>query len=230
MVLDTPTSSLRQSVRLGLAIVAPPGSIPLLDRRLGDIASIVSSLRTLGAPVNQTARQTLFMLMTSMAIAEDGSLRAEAEAAFRLAGPRLLAIAAVIVGNSADAEDVVQDAMIAAWRAWDRIRDPARREAWLIRICVRESVNYGKKLRARWLHESVIDDRVAGPSQTQSETTWDGAFAVLSRQQRAVVVLHYSYGYTLDECSKYMGCRPGSARQHLARALSHLRESLNDAT
>jgi RNA polymerase sigma-70 factor (ECF subfamily) len=58
----------------------------------------------------------------------------------------------------------------------------------------------------------------------------DGAFAALSRQQRAVVVLHYLYGYTLDECSQYMGCRPGSARQHLARALSRLRETLNDAT
>jgi RNA polymerase sigma factor (sigma-70 family) len=56
------------------------------------------------------------------------------------------------------------------------------------------------------------------------------AFAVLSRQQRAVIVLHYLYGYTLDECSEYMGCRPGSARQHLARALSRLRENLNDVT
>ena len=170
------------------------------------------------------------MLMTSMAISEEGSLRAEAEAVFRDAAPRLLAIAAVIVGNSADAEDVVQDSMVAAWRAWDRLRDPARRNAWLTRICVRESINHGRKLRVRWLHESVINDRLASSSQTRSEATWDGAFAVLSRQQRAVVVLHYSYGYTLDECSQYMGCRPGSARQHLARALTHLRESLNDAT
>ena len=54
--------------------------------------------------------------------------------------------------------------------------------------------------------------------------------ALLSRRQRAVVVLHYSYGYTLDECSRFMGCRPGTARQHLARALTHLRETLNDAT
>lgn len=170
------------------------------------------------------------MLMASMAIAEEGSIQADVESAFRSAAPRLLAIAAVIVGNSADAEDVVQEAMIAAWRAWDRLRDPARRDAWLTRICVRESVSHGKKLRMRWLHEGVIDDRLAGASQTRSETAWDAAFAALSRQQRAVVVLHYSYGYTLDECSQFMGCRPGSARQHLARALTHLRETLNDAT
>ena len=164
-----------------------------------------------------------------MAVVEEGSIGADVEAAFRLAAPRLLAIAAVIVGNSADAEDVVQDAMISAWRRWDRIRDPARRDAWLTRICVRESVNHGRKLRLRWLQEGAIDDRLAGPSANQPGN-WDAAFALLSRRQRAVVVLHYSYGYTLDECSRFMGCRPGTARQHLARALSHLRETLNDAT
>ncbi len=121
--------------------------------------------------------------------------------------------------------------MFAAWRAWDRLRDPSRRDAWLTRICVHECVNHGRRLRTRWLHERVLDDRLASPSQTLPQyAALDGAFARLSRQQRAVIVLHYSFGYTLDECSEYMGCRPGSARQHLARALSRLREGFNDAT
>jgi RNA polymerase sigma factor (sigma-70 family) len=168
--------------------------------------------------------------MASMAVVEEGPLGADVEATFQRAAPRLLAIAAVIVGNSADAEDVVQDVMIAAWRRWDRLRDPARRDAWLTRICVRESVSHGRKLRLRWMQEGAIDDRLAGSMPAQPQTSWDGAFELLSRRQRAVVVLHYSYGYTLDECSRFMGCRPGTARQHLARALTHLRETLNDAT
>jgi RNA polymerase sigma-70 factor, ECF subfamily len=168
------------------------------------------------------------MLMTSMAIAGEGSRRNEAEPILRGATPRLLAIASIIVGSSTDAEDVVQEVMIAAWRSWDRLRDPASRDAWLTRICVRESVHHGQKLRSRWLHEEVIDDRIIGAS-LEPETNWDGAFRALSRQQRAVVALHFYYGYTLDECSRLMGCRPGSARQHLARALRHLREVMNDA-
>jgi len=169
------------------------------------------------------------MLMASMALVEEGSRRSEAESVLRLAAPRLLAIAAIILGNSNDAEDVVQEVMIAAWRAWDRLREPASRDAWLTRICVRESVHHGQRLRARWQREAVIDDRRARAPSIAQHDNWDDAFALLSRQQRAVVVLHFYYGYTLDECSRFMGCRPGSARQHLARALRHLREAINDA-
>ena len=118
--------------------------------------------------------------------------------------------------------------MIAAWRGWDRLREAASRDAWLTRICVRESVHHGQRLRARWEHEAVIDHRRAGAPSIQPNGTWDDAFALLSRQQRAVVVLHYYYGYTLNECSRFMGCRPGSTRQHLARALRRLREVMND--
>jgi RNA polymerase sigma factor (sigma-70 family) len=165
--------------------------------------------------------------MTLTTTAGAGATRQEADPVLRAAVPRLLAIAAVIVGSSADAEDVVQEVMVAAWRAWDQLRDPQRREAWLTRICVRESVRSGRKRRARFLREESIDDRVSAAPATPSEMNWDAAFSGLSRQQRAVVALHFSHGYTLDECARLMGCRPGSARQHLARALRHLREVMH---
>jgi RNA polymerase sigma-70 factor (ECF subfamily) len=154
--------------------------------------------------------------MALTTIAATGAGRREADTILRSAAPRLLGIAAIIVGSSADAEDIVQEVMIAAWRAWDRLRDPERRDAWLTRICVRESVRHGQQRRARWLREDAIDERVTGSASGSSDMNWDAAFAVLSRQQRAVVVLHFSHGYTLDECAHLMGCRPGTARQHLA--------------
>ncbi len=166
--------------------------------------------------------------MTLTTIATSSAGRADAEPVLRAAAPRLLAIASVIAGSGADAEDVVQEVMVAAWKAWDRLRDPARRDAWLTRICVREAVRHGRRRRARWLREETIDDHVAAAPSSTSGTNWDAAFAGLSRQQRAAIVLHFSYGYTLDECAHFMGCRPGSARQHLARARRHLREVMND--
>jgi RNA polymerase sigma factor (sigma-70 family) len=56
----------------------------------------------------------------------------------------------------------------------------------------------------------------------------DRAYARLSVRQRAVVSLHYHYGYTLVECADLMGCSPGSVSQHLARALRSLRQELSD--
>jgi RNA polymerase sigma factor (sigma-70 family) len=54
------------------------------------------------------------------------------------------------------------------------------------------------------------------------------AFARLSLRQRAVLALHYHYGYPLDECAGLMRCRPGTVRSHLARALARLRKELQD--
>lgn len=163
-----------------------------------------------------------------MVMGEEAHEALTAAEQLRAAAPRMLAVASVILGNPHDAEDAVQDAMLAAWRHWDQLRDPSRRAAWLMRICVRESLRHGR-LRA------VLGRREVGVRHEPALTTpdgdsrrWDEAFASLSRQQRAVVVLHYQYGYTLDECSVLMRCRPGSARQHLARALRRLRESWND--
>ena len=48
----------------------------------------------------------------------------------------------------------------------------------------------------------------------------------LSVRQRAVIGLHYVYGYSLDEAAAALGCRPGTARSHLNRALSTLREHM----
>jgi DNA-directed RNA polymerase specialized sigma24 family protein len=41
-----------------------------------------------------------------------------------------------------------------------------------------------------------------------------------------VITLHYHFGYSLDECASLMGCRPGTARSHLGRALAMLRRKL----
>ncbi|MDQ6846828.1 MAG: hypothetical protein M3019_04495 [Candidatus Dormibacteraeota bacterium] len=54
------------------------------------------------------------------------------------------------------------------------------------------------------------------------------AFRRLSTPQRAVFALHVQYGYTLDECARVMGCRPGTARSHLGRAVAKLRKEFAD--
>lgn len=155
-----------------------------------------------------------------------GWVAAAAAAELRAAAPRLLGIASVILGNAHDAEDAVQETMFAAWRKWDQLREPSRRDAWLTRICVRESLRFGRRRSLRGRREVAIGASLAHQVGASETAVWTEALARLSRRQRAVVVLHYHHGYTLDECAALIRCRPGSARQHLARALRRLRQDV----
>ena len=140
---------------------------------------------------------------------------------------RLLAIAHSILDDAGAAEDAVQDALLLAWRSWDALRDPARRQAWLVRICVRRCLRLRRTLvlRLRREDDDALERAVALPAHLDNgPIDWPTAYRRLSPAQRAVVTLHYHHGYTLDECGEALGRRPGTARRHLARALEKLRQ------
>ncbi len=137
---------------------------------------------------------------------------------------RLLGLATLIMGNAAEAEDAVQEAVIDAWRGWGSLRSTDRGPAWLTAICIRRCLRR-KRLLAR-LPMAGWPVNLAVPQRAE-DVDWDAAFRALSRQQRAVVLLHYRYGYSLDECADALGCRPGTARTHLSRALRKFREELD---
>jgi RNA polymerase sigma-70 factor (ECF subfamily) len=136
---------------------------------------------------------------------------------------RLLGLALSILGDQHEAEDAVQDTMMLAWRSWTSLRDPDRRGAWLKQICVRRCLR--AKRRRFGLLPVTEQDRDPRDLAT-ADPDLDRAFRRLSRHQRAVIRLHYRDGYSLDECARLMGCRPGTARSHLARALTSLRQEL----
>jgi RNA polymerase sigma-70 factor (ECF subfamily) len=161
------------------------------------------------------------------------SLAALREAEFAVAveveGRRLYALALGLLGDRHDAEDAVQETMEQAWRRWDSLRDADRRGAWLAAICVRTSSRLGRRLRARWRHGELSDEHGATPPDRGDALDLLRACRGLSMRQRSVVVLHYVYGFTLDECAEVMGCSAGTVRPHLRRALEKLRESYGQA-
>jgi RNA polymerase sigma factor (sigma-70 family) len=146
------------------------------------------------------------------------------EAHFRRDARALLGLALAILRDMQEAEDAVQDTMELAWRSWRSVREEDRRAAWLRQICVRRCL----RVRRGLVRRLFLSDRP--PVETQAldpiDPALDRACRDLTRQQRAVLTLHYQYGYTLDECAALMGCRPGTVRSHLARALSTLRQEL----
>jgi RNA polymerase sigma factor (sigma-70 family) len=141
----------------------------------------------------------------------------------------LFAMAFSILGDPGEAEDAVQETAVAAWRGWASRTNPDHTRAWLMAIGVHQALH-----RRRWLRRSLSAMmRRAERAEIDQHLEADGkyidlhrAYVRLSRQQRAVVSLHYMSGYTVNECADLMGCSAGAAASHLSRALSRLRKEL----
>ena len=141
--------------------------------------------------------------------------------------PRLRALAYSISRDREQALDAVQDTMEHALRDWSALREPERRAAWLSTICVRQALRRARSERRRRLLPWVATPEPS-PAPDLHDVDLDRALRLLSEKQRAVIGLHYVYGYTLDETAAAMGCRPGTARSHLNRALRALRHALGE--
>ena len=166
-----------------------------------------------------------------MALAVDGGRAGEAalEGLLRTETPRLLRVAYSILRDPQAAEDAVQETLLLAWRNWGALRDPGQSGSWLMRICVRRSIRSRQSLLQRLRLEGSYDHSTAHAVEVPAAHPmwdWDRSFRALSRLQRAVVILHYHHGFSLDECANLVGCRPGTARTHLKRALSKLRAEI----
>ena len=165
-----------------------------------------------------------------------GSEECRRQAAFEHAvspeSGRLYRLALAIVDDAGEAEDAVQDTMLIAWRRWSSLQGYENQSAWLTRVCIRECLRRRRLLRRMFL-ESPRGAPQANPPQP---SYLDGqlldlhrAYTSLSPPQRAMVTLHLHDGFTVDECAAILGCRPGTARSHLGRAVAKLRKELGHA-
>jgi RNA polymerase sigma-70 factor (ECF subfamily) len=148
---------------------------------------------------------------------------------------RLFSIAIRILRDHHDAEDAVQQALWTAWCDLPGLRDPARLDAWLYRLVVRASYRAGKARRRRASIVRIVPEMhdMAGLADADAVTDRDAlerAFAGLTTEHRAVVVLHHYVGLGLDEIASIVGVPAGTARSRLHYALQKLRTALEPGT
>lgn len=140
--------------------------------------------------------------------------------------PRMMALAYSILRDRDQAAEAVQDALERALRFRSSLRDPERAPAWLSTICVREARRRYRRRQLTSFLPLLRGDTRAEVVDASPDLDLERALGRLPARQRAVVGLHYVYGYTLDETARVLGCRPGTARRHLHRALAALREEI----
>src|ERR1700676_2632329 len=80
--------------------------------------------------------------------------RREFEARLAECGPLAYRVARGVLRNDADAEDVAQEALLRAYRRFDRLRDPLRFRGWLVRIVFRLALDRARSAKRRELRET----------------------------------------------------------------------------
>lgn len=141
-------------------------------------------------------------------------------------------LAAAIVGT-ADARDIAQEAFLAAWHELPRLRKADAFGPWLRRICVHRSRNW-LRARGRRVSPASLDEMAAGlpdpapdfRTAIDARSALAPAFEMLSPDQRAILALHYSMGYSIAESANALGVRVGTAKSRLNAGLAVLRRAL----
>jgi RNA polymerase sigma-70 factor (ECF subfamily) len=134
----------------------------------------------------------------------------------------------LIVGDAAAAEDIAQEALLAAVRALDRFdwRRPFR--PWLHRIVVNRSLDW-VRVRGRRAEVSAQVDAAAPPEAPALSSDLTAALATLDPDDRALIVLRHLFGYRSSELARMLELPAPTVRTRLARALDRLRVALKEA-
>ena len=182
------------------------------------------ALQTLrsGAPRRGWARAAEPALVRA---AQRGSAEAFAEL-FRRRWPRAHRAAWLVVHDATAAEDVAQEAFLAAVRSLDRFDRRRPFGPWLHRIVVNRAIDYA---RARELRREVADAGVEPAVLDRPDAPGDdvlGALAALPPNQRAVIVMRHLLGFTPGEIAAALGLPRGTVNSRLRRGLDGMQEAV----
>ncbi len=155
-----------------------------------------------------------------------GHEHTDAAASFDPLRPKLMRVAYRMLGSVADAEDVLQEALI-RWMKAERgaVREP---EAFLRRTVTRLCLDQLKSARRQretylgpWLPDPVVEE------QEEEDVTLPLMLALerLSPLERAAFLLHDVFGLGFEEVATTIGRDPAACRQLAARARTHVREA-----
>jgi RNA polymerase sigma-70 factor, ECF subfamily len=166
--------------------------------------------------------------------AQESTTRQDFERQLCESAPLAFRVAYGVLRNAADAEDVAQDALLRAYRAFSRLRDPARFRAWIVRISFRIALDRWRANKRRETRESAWSQpaNLAPPSTEQLaasqefERRLDRALDELPKKLQVVIILSAIRGHTVEEVSRLLEIPVGTVKSRLFNARKLLAEKL----
>ncbi|HZD75312.1 MAG TPA: sigma-70 family RNA polymerase sigma factor [Actinomycetota bacterium] len=146
--------------------------------------------------------------------------------------------ACLITGSPADAEDATQEGLVKAWHALDRFRSDAPFRPWLLAIVANEARNRRRSGRRQDdLAMRVAEARPSGDAAPSPEAAALAderrrallrAVAGMQERDRQVIAARFFLELSERETAEVLGCRPGTVKSRVSRALTRLRLTLDD--
>jgi RNA polymerase sigma-70 factor (ECF subfamily) len=161
--------------------------------------------------------------------AQSGSV-SDLEALFRRHWPRAYRAAYLVVHDSAAAEDIAQEAFLAAVRGLDRFDRRRPFGPWLHRIVVNRAIDWSRSRALRRESGDTWLDLAEAPTPPESEhaQTLAAALAELSPEHRAVIVMRHLLEYTPGEIAQALELPRGTVNSRLRRGLDELADRLEE--
>jgi RNA polymerase sigma-70 factor (ECF subfamily) len=148
--------------------------------------------------------------------------------------PALVAFAWSLTGSLATAEEIAQEALVAAWRSWDAVGDYEKPGAWARRVVANRASSHwrsaGREGRAlaRLAGRSGRDGAGGGDAVGLPEpdaALW-AAVRELPERQAHVIALYYLEDRSVAETAAILECAEGTVKAHLHKARLALARSL----
>lgn len=138
--------------------------------------------------------------------------------------------------NSLDADEVLQDVAVLAWRKRDQLKDESRIEPWLYRIAISQVLMFWRKQKRTSANVELSqaiqqhDERVPDPAEwvcrDEAHELVRRAMKNLSPQDREILLLKHVESWTYQQISDRLGISYDKVIYRLSRARNHLRKRL----
>jgi RNA polymerase sigma-70 factor (ECF subfamily) len=147
-----------------------------------------------------------------------------------------------LTGNEQDAEDVVQEAFLRAYRQLEKYDGRASFHTWLYRIAANYALDLlrSSKRMSRRKDEKDLTmlDNIPAPEPSADRAVFSSqlqkrlatAMAALSEQERTAFVLRHFEGHSIDEIGEALGVGESATKNSIFRAVQKLRRALEPLT
>lgn len=142
--------------------------------------------------------------------------------------PALLRTASLLIGDHAEAEDLLQSVLVTVYVKWSRVSAADSIDAYVRKMLVNELLGRKRRTQRRTDRHHLIPIEPASLDDPADRLTLWSSLATLPRRQRAVLVLRYYEDLTEAQIAEALGCSRGTVKSQAHDALQKLRAQLGE--